>query len=758
MKRIILFAAVMLSAAAASAGSRRLPMLYTEERIAAAKRRVEADTTMAAAWGDIRRTADGLLEKNDIRKLEYLALAWRMTGDTRYADKAREIMLDAAKASSWGDSEMLARTPAWRSELQTAHKSFQVAVAYDAVYDRLSASDRKTIAEGMYRLALEPLMGDWLNEPTRIHSLNSMGHNWWTSCACMGGLLSIAFRDELPEAAAWAETLNEALPEWFDFEGDVLQRKPKTFDEAGGMYESLNYANFGIQEALIFRLAWLDTHPGQTAEPIRQLDRLPAYFMHVCYPRTGMLYDLNFGDSHKNVTAESSMMMLYALGIRNEDMLWYFTQVEPGQHRDGFFLNRPMGFLFTPDLSRAPATPSLGLSQLFSDFGWATMRTSWEKDATMLAAKSGFTWNHSHADANSFILFHKGVDIIKDAGNSWYAHPLYRNYFFQSEAHNVVLVDGRGQSREQQYHGSPLRGGMHHLLDAGDIRYVLADGTGPTADLFSRNFRHFLWIGDVILIIDDLKSHEAGEYQWLWHPGGKAVKRGCDLTVTEGEASVVIRPLWPQQLAQSDFVHDYPEALWWEQIEVPDETVKQNETYWSFHLPAKTDRVKGVTAIILKDSPGQKTLPTIERRDGRNWTGLRIVDKGRVTDLYINQLADGRLMHMNSWIEADGWTTDAYMFAVRYDEGASPASADETFVCYGSSLRRDGEVWFSSLSKLFAVSRTGSRKADITIDGQPRVNARIRMPKKPAELRVNGKSSPVAYEDGCLRVKYLERR
>ena len=101
--------------------------------------------------------------------------------------------------------------------------------------------------------------------------------------------------------------------------------------------------------------------------------------MHVCYPRTGILYNLNFGDSHKNVSAESSLMLLYALGIRNDNMLWYMNQVEQGQHRDGYFMNRPMGFLYTPDLSKAPKVPELKKSQLFSDFGWATMRTSREK-------------------------------------------------------------------------------------------------------------------------------------------------------------------------------------------------------------------------------------------------------------------------------------------------------------------------------------------------------------------------------------------
>ena len=50
----------------------------------------------------------------------------------------------------------------------------------------------------------------------------------------------------------------------------------------------------------------------------------------------------------------------------------------------------------------------------------------------------------------------------------------------------------------------------------------------------------------------------------------------------------------------------------------------------------------------------EKELPEIEKREGKNWIGLRIRNKGKITDIYINQLADGRLMHSNSWIEADG--------------------------------------------------------------------------------------------------------
>ena len=729
-------------------------LLYTSERIELAKDRVKHEPKMAAYWEEIRQTADQLLEKRDLSKVDYLALGYLMTKEKKYADKIKEILLQAVQAKTWGNEEMLARIPVWTADLGLAHKSFVCAIAYDAVYNELSGAERKEIALGLKRLALEPAMNDWVMEPERIHALNSMGHNWWTSCVCMGGLLAISLQNELPEAREWVETVYEILPEWFSFAGDVLQQKAKTFDESGGMYESLNYANFGIQEALLFRLAWMNTHPGEKPQEIPQLAKLPDFFAYVCYPRTGILYDINFGDSHKNVTAESSMMLLYAMGIKNDDMLWYFNQVESGQHRDGYFMNRPMGFLYTPDFSRAPVVPRLKNSHLFADFGWATMRTSWEKDATMLAVKSGHTWNHSHADANSFILFHKGVDIIKDAGNCSYPNPPYRDYFFQSDAHNVVLFNGKGQSREQQYRGSSLRGYLYHLMDAGDIRYILANGTGPMSDHFSRNYRHFLWMDNVIYIIDDLKTHDVGLFEWLWHPGGTAVKRGTDLNITNGSSAVVVRPLYPRLLAKSNFVHDYPEDLYWEEKEGPTEDLKGTETYYSFHLPGKTDRVKGVTAVILKETPGEKELPYMERREGMDWIGLRIRNKGKVTDLYINQLADGRLMHSNSWITVDGWTTDAYMFAVTYEEGGDPAASKDLFIAYGSALRRDDVSYFSSLSKLFVIQKEQDKLMKLWIEGQSYVNASFRNEKRPAAVEVNGETIPVVYDRSTVKVKF----
>ena len=355
------------------------------------------------------------------------------------------------------------------------------------------------------------------------------------------------------------------------------------------------------------------------------------------------------------------------------------------------------------------------------------------------------------------MIFHKGDKIIKDAGNCSYPNQEYGSYFFQSQAHNVVLFNGEGQPTTQQYEGSMLDGKLTDLIDAGNIKYILANGTGPYSNNFVRNFRNFLWIDNVIYIIDDLKTYKSGQFEWLWHTEGQVKKTGIDLNVTNNNASVVVRPIYPEYIVPSAFGHDYPTFLTEKEQQGPTEDLKSTETYYSLKYPVETNRVKALTAIILKDSVNEKNLPKIERIEGKDWIGIRVRNKGKITDLIINQLADGRLMHSNSWIWAEGWKTDAYMFAVSYPENGKPENPSEFFIAYGSALRRDGVSYFGSLSKLFVVQKTVDSKTELTVEGQPLINASFYIPTKPLSLTLNGGNTVVNYEDKQLKVSIDDR-
>ncbi|MFD1818971.1 protein of unknown function [Pseudarcicella hirudinis] len=727
-------------------------LFFTRERIEILQKRIKTDTSIANNWQEVLKEADLALTRSDARnKVDYLSLAYLMTRDIKYADKVKEVLKTLCAKPTWSNAEMLARIPAWTSDLKTAEDCWTVAIGFDAIYDLLSKEERKVIVEGLVKNGIKPALNDWVMGNNRIHTLNSMGHNWWSACVGMAGVASLAIMTDYPEASEWVDKISVSFQEWHQFNGDELHFKPKTMDSKGGMYESINYAAFGISEYLFFRLAHQNTLPDKPQPVIEGLEKIADFFINASYPRDGMLYSLNFGDGHINTAGERPLKLLWALGYQNKRYLWYINQVAKFQHREGLFVNTPLGLVYHPDMSKIPAQPDLPASQIYEDIDWAMMRNSWEKNATMLGVKSGFTWNHSHADANSFILFHKGEPIIKDAGNSWYGSKEYPEYFFQSQAHNVVTFNGKAQPKEQQYNGSPLRGELSELMDAGKMKYLLANGTGPTSTVFSRNFRHFLWVDKVILIIDDVKAYETGKYEWLLHPGGESKKVGGDISITSKKSSVLVRPLFPETLVQTGFNHDFPEKMVLNELSGPkEEDVKSKETYYGFAYPEEIKQTKFITAIILKDSVNDMNLPQIERLKGENMQGVRIRHNGKITEVFLNLMADGRIMHLNTHNNLNGWETDAYLLGVSFPENKKTDKAEDVsdfFVGYGSYIRKDGQLLFNSLSKLFLISNRENGRQDLLLQGQPLINAEFFVSPKTGKFFLNHQEAKPALKD-----------
>ena len=161
---LLLLALTTFSAKSAFNGA----LLYTQERIEAARQRMQHDKEMQQGWDTILVVANRQLQKYDIMKADYVVLAWLMTGEQRYAD-CLKTMLQKAVERSWSNAEMMQRQPAWRSELRMAVVCGQTAVAYSAIRQQLTASERRTLSKKLLDVLVEPALGDWLIEPTRIH-------------------------------------------------------------------------------------------------------------------------------------------------------------------------------------------------------------------------------------------------------------------------------------------------------------------------------------------------------------------------------------------------------------------------------------------------------------------------------------------------------------------------------------------------------------------------------------------------------------
>jgi hypothetical protein len=328
------------------------------------------------------------------------------------------------------------------------------------------------------------------------------------------------------------------------------------------------------------------------------------------------------------------------------------------------------------------------------------------------------------------------------------------------------LFNGKAQNPQDQYHAVKNVGRLYNLMDVGNFKYLLADATGPTSQYFLRNYRNFVWVGNVILVIDDVKAYESGKFEWLLHFNNDAKKKGIDLEITNDSASVLVRPLFPETLPNG-YPHDFPEKMRLEErTGVKDHDPKSTVTYYSIFPPEQYKQTKLINAIILLDDNNKAitgpalsamasakelrmNLPQIEKLEGSGWIGVRIKQAGKVTDVYCNLQADGRLMHRNSHNIINGWETDAYLLAFTYPEKGDAGNADhitEYFISNGSYLRKDSKVVLHSLSKVFMHARIGN-EAEVLLQGQPLIHAMLGMNAKPSVVVLNNKKVKTNYNE-----------
>ena len=729
-------------------------LFFTPDKIEELRRRIERDGRSREAWLRIKQRADRMLTEELVSK-EYaeggtgqhgnygrpskqvtsmastLGLAYRMTGKRVYAEKLKEALLQYGKLSRWaGDAN---RTPPWHSELNTARFCFGYAVGYDCIHDSLSDAERALIAESMIRLGILPTLNDWVLGDERIHALDSMGHNWWSVCVSMAGLAALSLQGDDPRAENWVQEVSQAFPEWFHYQGNILQNKSPNFDRRGAFYESVNYAEYALSEYLLFRLACTNAQGTVDIPEIPLLETAGDFFVHTSYPTEDSMLSVNFGDSSLRSSGARTLRLLLANGYQRESYHWYLTRTDPGT-------SDPIALLYDKTQPVAQPPSSLAKSALYPDIGWAVLRSSWEDNASLLAVKSGITWNHAHPDAGSFVLFHGGKPLIIDSGNCSYSRPEYSSYYRQSKAHNVVLTDGEAQNPEACSRGDrgvAVPGSLHHLLDSADLKYVLADATGPTSWKFSRNYRHFLWIDDIILIIDDVRAHEPGQLEWLLHYEGTGRQNGSVLTLSNEGAEVTVHSLFPE------------DARFIQKMGLKDHDPDTKVPYLTIAPEGARREAKFITAVVPVPKGDSTRVPRIESLKSENALGVRIHRNRTVTDVWLNLMADGRRMHRNSNNVVDGWDTDAYLIAMTRSAdtpGTEPDSLTRCFIACGSYLRKDGKVMLQSLSKVYTAFTWQGREMQVALQGQPLIRARFRAVEKPHTVCLNDRPADFVHD------------
>ncbi len=97
MKRTTTILLLIFTCIAAMAGQIEHPsLLFTRQTMQSA----DNNPMNAGYKAELLNKADGLLKSNDLSKLDYLSLAFSLTGDRKYSDHIKEVLINATMAQS----------------------------------------------------------------------------------------------------------------------------------------------------------------------------------------------------------------------------------------------------------------------------------------------------------------------------------------------------------------------------------------------------------------------------------------------------------------------------------------------------------------------------------------------------------------------------------------------------------------------------------------------------------------------------------
>ncbi len=624
-----------------------------------------------------------------------LAFHYRVTGEVSSAHAAGTCLAWLTDVPEW---RAQALKNGWVSDLWTADLTSAAGIAMDCLGDFLDPESRAATARAILERGVQPLVQEWIDPLTRIHALDSMGHNWWSVCVGGAAVGLFAAGDKTPEAESHLHRIADSFVEFFNYPGNVLQNKKRTFGRQGDFIESIGYLDYTLQGLCFVFDLYRNRLGRDLPAELPVLRGTCDYYMANVQPLHTGVQRLNFGDmgagrdtvgSYNHNPA--SVWLWLAREFKRPDLFHLVERTHP-LPQDIFEI------AFWPDEPPVSGFEGAPGDCVFENTGTAVLRDGYADDATVLAVKTGEKWNHNQSDAGSFILSSRGVEFFIDPGTTEYSSPLHSSYFKRGHSHNVVLNNGRDQFEDLDHLGTKFMGCIAGFLFAPGYKYLLADATGPWEGIYRRFYRHILWLDGIVVMLDDLMAWELGAWTSLFHYAGEAFIEERGFLITNGGETLRARIVSPEPVG-IDFATGYLSTIKPNKLKYEYEV--SEKPYLRVHFPGRNTREKILTVFELPGSPGLG----ITRLSGDALSGVRVSGPEGSTEVLCNHRADGSVMHLNSDNEYGNIRTDAFLVVLRRDAGGGITRVG---IHNGSRLHIGSVLVFGSLLK-----------SDVMLDIQP---------------------------------------
>jgi hypothetical protein len=475
-----------------------------------------------------------------VRRITLLAVLYRVTGESKYLDRATDEMRAIAAFPDWNPSHFL----------DVAEMTAALAIGYDWLHDQLPPDVRTEIRTAIRDKGLLPSFAEG------THGATEVVNNW--NSVCNGGLTlgALAIAEDEPDLARRAVTraitnIPKALAQ---YEPAGIYPEGPAYWTYGTTYNVVLLA--ALRSALGSDFGLLKGAPGFRATP---------QFIRWVYGSSDLAF--NYSDNPETRRAVLAPMFWFArnlhdpsLAATDEALLTRpdpKTSPKPGDRFDPLILVWRKG----PPPS-ADATPPLAWSAGGPN-PIAFFRSSWsDPKALYLGIKAGSpAVNHAHMDSGSFFLDADGVRWAADPGRRDYntlesAGVKYWDMRQDSDrwkvfeagpfGHNLVTIDG-------QLPNATAETAIIRFSSDGPQPHAVLDLTSSLSPYARRAIRGFALLpGRRVLIQDDLEGVAKGaQIRWTLFTSAEIKIDGSRATLTQNGKSATLEFLSPAHVELS---------------------------------------------------------------------------------------------------------------------------------------------------------------------------------------------------------------
>jgi len=436
-------------------------------------------------WPYLEGISDGLRDR-----FQTVAMAYALTGDTRYADKCISWAMDMCEWEYWCETKYSWAMGNVNSTLCVPRIVIGMATIYDMCYDRMTPEQRTLIVQNMIHKGLKPLY----IETTGPNRLLFHNKGMMRCTALLIGALAIINEDNKAEVGKY-------LDRAYAYGKAFLDARYTSADNEG-----YSYTNVSVEDLLI----GMDCSTRVTG---REGLLNHPYFSEVLvdwvvdFLAPGQ-YDLpSFSDCHGSLAMFKSTMMILNKTKGNGKAGYYLLKT--GLDQD------PFKVLLYANYEPVITEPTENDYVVFMEqVGYGGLRTGWEDGELMFYIMGNKNESsHSNYDQLSFMISTDRQWVAVDPGysNLWEG-------FAEQEGHNTLIVDGEGQSVKGTASLTPVVDSQLYGQFSGSAPGAYGEGVLTQFD------RHAIMINHndrpYYIVIDEVASDEERVFDFNLNTGG----------------------------------------------------------------------------------------------------------------------------------------------------------------------------------------------------------------------------------------------